>query len=339
MILFSIIIPAYNVENYIKNTLNSVCENQLEQTEIIVIDDGSKDNTLHEIEECLKNNNPPHYKIIAQENQGVSVARNQGIEQASGKFLIFCDGDDLCKPNMIETLSNYTMQDWDMLVWRYDITQEGEKTQISQREFGESVLYQPQIFGSFLFGGNRIRLGSFAIRSEFLKTTGIKYTVGCALSQDVEFIYKCLSEAKKVVLMNDILFTYAKRSGSVMYKYNMNRFEAPRVVMRIGAYVRKHTNLTENQDINDYLSNGYLIQHSVFAFDSCISHLNRSNLKSFWEQYTEKYSDVETAIKRAAKDMKRYPVVLPRKRTKLFCLNRKLYVCVMLLYHKWKKVK
>ena len=132
MILISIIIPAYNVENYIKNTLNSVCENQLEQTEIIVIDDGSRDNTLREIEECLKNNNPPHYKIIAQENQGVSVARNQGIEQASGKFLIFCDGDDLCKPNMIETLSNYTMQDWDILVWRYDITQEGEKTQISQ---------------------------------------------------------------------------------------------------------------------------------------------------------------------------------------------------------------
>lgn len=338
MILFSIIIPAYNVENYIKNTLNSICENQLEQTEIIVIDDGSKDNTLQEIEACLKNQNPPHYKIITQENQGVSVARNQGIEHAAGKFLIFCDGDDLCKSNMIETLSDYVDQDWDILVWRYDITQDGVKTQISQQKFSESVLYQPQIFSFFLFGGNRIRLGSFAIRSEFLKKTGIKYTVGCTLSQDVEFIYKCLSEAQKVELVNDILFTYAKRNGSVMYKYNMNRFEAPRGVMRIGEYVRNHTDLTKNRDIDDYLNNGYLIQHSMFAFDSCILYLNRSNIKVFWEQYENKYADIERAIKKAAKNMKRYPTVLPRKRTQLFCFNRKLYTYVMVC-RKLRKAK
>ena len=337
MILFSIIIPAYNVEKYIKNTLNSVCANQLEHTEIIVIDDGSKDNTLHEIEECMKQNNPPHYKIITQDNQGVSAARNQGIEQASGQFLIFCDGDDLCKNNMIETLDNYISQDWDMLVWRYDITQDGVKTQISQNEFKEKVLYQPQILSSFLVGGNRIRLGSFAVRSEFLKKTGIRYTVGCVLSQDVEFIYKCLSRTKKVVLMDDILFTYAKRSGSVMYKYNMNRFEAPRVVMRIAEYVQNNTDLMENEEICDYLNNGYLIQHSIFAFDSCITYLNKDNLKTFWEQYENTYSDVEKAIQKAASDMKRDPIVLPRKRVRLFCLNRKLYVYVMLMYHKLKK--
>ncbi len=339
MILFSIIIPAYNVENYIRNTLNSVCDNQLEQVEIIVIDDGSTDHTLQEIKDCLEEKQPPHYKIITQKNQGVSVARNHGIEQASGKFLIFCDGDDLCHSGMIEKLQLYVEQDWDMLIWRYNITQNGEKTKISQKEFSESVLTQPQIFSSFLLGDNRIRLGSFAVRKEFLEKTKITYMPGCAICEDVEFMYKCLAKSCKVILMNDILFTYAKRKGSAMYQYNIGRFEAPRAVLRINEFVAEQTDLMRNQDIKDYLNNGYLILHSMYAFDSCISYLNKSNKKAFWEQYKNDYSDVESEIERAVKDMKRYPNVLSRKRVRLFCLSRKIYVNVMMFYHKLKKRK
>ena len=67
-ILVSIIIPAYNVEKYIGATLESICKNKLDDVEIIVVDDGSTDNTRQTVEECLESLNPPHYKIIRQEN-------------------------------------------------------------------------------------------------------------------------------------------------------------------------------------------------------------------------------------------------------------------------------
>ena len=104
-ILVSIIIPAYNVEKYIGATLESICRNKLDNVEIIVVDDGSTDNTRQTVEECLERLNPPHYKVIRQENKGVSVARNTGIDNAVGKYLIFCDGDDLCYPNLVEAIT------------------------------------------------------------------------------------------------------------------------------------------------------------------------------------------------------------------------------------------
>ena len=104
-ILLSIIIPAYNVEEYIGDTLESICKNKLDRLEIVVIDDGSTDNTRHTVEECLERLNPPHYRIIGQDNKGVSAARNIGIDNAVGRYLIFCDGDDLCYPNLVESIT------------------------------------------------------------------------------------------------------------------------------------------------------------------------------------------------------------------------------------------
>lgn len=338
MILFSIVIPAYNVEKYIANTLESICKNDKEKIEIIVVDDGSTDNTWEKINESLMHYNPPFFKKIRQENQGVSVARNVGINNATGKYIIFCDGDDICKANMIETLCKYATEEWEMLIWRYDITQ-SEQCTISQNEFKTDRLYGMDIFKCFLLGENRIRLGSFAVRTDVIKKYGLEYTEGCVLSQDVEFIFKCLSRVKNSLFINDVLFTYAKREGSVMYKYNLNRFEAPRMVKRINEYVRNNTTLLEDNEIRDYLQNGFLIQHCMFAFDSCIIYLNKNNIGRFFNQYTEKYSDVENEIKRACSDMKIYPKAFSRKKVRIFCLSRKIYVKVSFYVNVLKHLK
>lgn len=330
MILFSIIVPTYNVENYIETTLQSICRNQLDQTEIIVIDDGSKDGTKEIAEGCLKKWNPPHYQFISQSNQGVSVARNVGIERSTGKYLIFCDGDDICYSNMIQILTPLTVQDKDMLVWRFDITQNGKRT-VAQEEFLEDTLPKEEIFRKFLLGTYRIRLGSFAVKRDLVFENNIRYTVGCPLSQDVEFMFKCLAKVQNILLCNNILFTYAKREGSVMYTYNMNRFEAPRVMKRIYDYVSANTNILKDESVRDYLQNGFLILHSIHAFDSCISYIKLSGISEFWKEYLGKYSDVENEIKRAGKEMKRFPQMISAHRVRLFCKNRKVYIYYSLI--------
>lgn len=98
----SIIVPAYNIEKYIKNCLISIKNQTYKNLEIIVINDGSSDNTLDVIYNTIQNDN--RFVIIDQKNTGVSIARKNGIEKATGEYIGFIDGDDTIEPDMYERL-------------------------------------------------------------------------------------------------------------------------------------------------------------------------------------------------------------------------------------------
>ena len=96
------IIPVYNAEQYLEECLESI-ENQIEKfDEVILINDGSTDNSLKICEKYCKRNN--YFRLINQENQGQAKARNVGIKQATGNYIIFIDSDDYIENSMIETL-------------------------------------------------------------------------------------------------------------------------------------------------------------------------------------------------------------------------------------------
>ena len=98
----SIIIPVYNVENYIDDMLSSVCGQTYSELEILLIDDGSKDKSL---EYCNKwQEKDTRVVVVHQENAGVATARNKGLELATGKYVMFMDSDDWIEKNMIEVL-------------------------------------------------------------------------------------------------------------------------------------------------------------------------------------------------------------------------------------------
>lgn len=100
--LVSVLIPAYNADRWISETIESVFNQTWENIEIIVVDDGSKDTTLDVIKkfECSK------LKVISQQNQGASVARNRALRQAQGDFIQYLDADDILSPEKIEAQIN-----------------------------------------------------------------------------------------------------------------------------------------------------------------------------------------------------------------------------------------
>ncbi|WP_084589437.1 glycosyltransferase family 2 protein [Cobetia amphilecti] len=100
----SIIIPAYNVEEYIAETLLSILNQSLMPYEIIVIDDGSTDFTLKVINELTSHPYLP-LKVISKKNGGVGEARNIGIKYASGDYIYFLDSDDVVKPEFISEIT------------------------------------------------------------------------------------------------------------------------------------------------------------------------------------------------------------------------------------------
>lgn len=97
---FSVVIPLYNKANYIENTLRSVLAQSFSNFEIIVVNDGSTDNSLEKVGEI----HDDRIKLIDQKNQGVSVARNRGIEAANGKYIALLDADDHWFPDHLEQL-------------------------------------------------------------------------------------------------------------------------------------------------------------------------------------------------------------------------------------------
>ncbi|MBQ8279982.1 MAG: glycosyltransferase family 2 protein [Roseburia sp.] len=98
----TIIIPVYNAEKYIDDVLTSVCGQTYSELEILLIDDGSADDSLNRCEEWAKKD--ARIRVFHQENSGVSDARNKGLELATGKYVMFMDSDDWIEKNMIEVL-------------------------------------------------------------------------------------------------------------------------------------------------------------------------------------------------------------------------------------------
>lgn len=101
---FSVVIPLYNKEHYIEATIRSVLNQTCKDYEVLVVDDGSSDNSL----ELARKYESEQVRVIAQENQGVSVARNTGILNAKGKFIAFLDADDQWRPEYLATIQSLT---------------------------------------------------------------------------------------------------------------------------------------------------------------------------------------------------------------------------------------
>lgn len=97
--MISVIIPLYNKELHISNTINSVLSQTYQDFEIVIVDDGSADKSVKEV----KKFEDPRIRLISQPNSGVSVARNRGISEAHGEFVALLDADDAWKPGYLET--------------------------------------------------------------------------------------------------------------------------------------------------------------------------------------------------------------------------------------------
>lgn len=109
MPLISVIIPVYNVESYLRQCLDSIINQTLKDIEIICIDDGSTDNSLHILEEYKAKDN--RIFILKQQNQYAGVARNNGLKIAKGKYLSFLDSDDWFELNMLEEMYKQAEKD------------------------------------------------------------------------------------------------------------------------------------------------------------------------------------------------------------------------------------
>lgn len=127
---FSIVVPLYNKQSHIRETIESILSQTYQNFEIIVVNDGSKDNSL-KIAESIKDD---RIQIINQKNQGVSVARNNGIRKSKANYIALLDADDIWLPDFLETIHKMTIEypDAGIYATKYElVNKNGEHKQIS----------------------------------------------------------------------------------------------------------------------------------------------------------------------------------------------------------------
>ena len=216
MVKVSVIIPVYNGEKYIKPCLDSVFKQTLEEIEVIVINDASKDNTISILND-YKNKFPNKLKIIEKEkNEGQGVARNKGIDLASGEFLTFVDSDDTIENDMLRTLYEEAIrQEADVVVCDYyEIKNDKKeiKKAIPQKTQDIKKDYVISIAGPC----NKL------ICTELLKKYKLHF-LETGIYEDISMIPLIGIYAKKIVYIEKPYYNYLIREGSTMRQKTFNK--------------------------------------------------------------------------------------------------------------------
>lgn len=215
----SIIVPIYNVEKYLDRCITSILNQSYFNIEIILINDGSTDNSLNICNKYQKKDN--RILIINQDNQGLSAARNQGINIASGEYFGFIDGDDWIEKDMFKSLyTNMKMFNADISVCGYRRIDEEIIPNIGDIKYNNAniqVLKDKDIIKHNLFDYTKENRITDAAWDKIFKRSlfeNIRFPPN-KIAEDVFTAYLLLDKAKTVVISPNKYYNYVKRSNSI----------------------------------------------------------------------------------------------------------------------------
>lgn len=280
--LISIIVPVYNVEQYVKKCLDSLCSQSYTNIEIIVVNDGATDNSEKIILDNFSGNDKVKY--YKKENGGLSSARNYGINMSRGKYLAFVDSDDWVQLDFIKELYQ-------------SICETGSEVAICNMEYtytdGRVKKRTPKIDNKeildsvealrYLFVGEKYKFhaqNKMYLASLF-KDNGIYYTEG-KIYEDVFTTYKLLYKANKVALVNKDLYYYLQsRPGSILAtRFNEKRFDIIEALNNIKAFLEENDLPLEKEFQKLYVINIISLVNYLYPIYRSLSSEERKHYKN-----------------------------------------------------------
>lgn len=222
--LVSIIIPLFNNEQYINRCIDSVLAQTYKNIEIIVIDDGSTDNSLKKVK-MYKDN---RLKCYSKKNEGVSVARNYGIEKSSGDYLLFVDSDDYVDCEMVQLMINKVKNlESIVLCDNYEIwnnrVEKRELFNYSNPKLSKNIILRD------IASGKAGLVCSKLVSSKIIRKYNIEFDTNLVFGEDQLFFLQVSQYIKEFIYINKSLYFYDRtneKSATIKYQKNMyNNFE------------------------------------------------------------------------------------------------------------------
>lgn len=216
--VYSVIIPVYNAEKYLAPCIESVLNQNGEKTfEIILVNDGSKDGSAAICDRYVAQD--ARIRAIHQLNQGVSAARNAGLNAAAGQYVLFLDSDDCWDPKLLECVSPVAAENADMIEFgscRFAedvIIKKETPVCISSGESGLDYVARHEKAGVMV----NVSACMVVFRREFLLENGLKFTPNIGYGEDFYFCMQCLKKAQSVYSIPEALYWYRMNQESVTH--------------------------------------------------------------------------------------------------------------------------
>ena len=253
MIKVSIIVPFYNVENYIEKCLQSLVNQTLEDIEILLVNDGSQD-TSEVIAKQFAEKYPNKIVYLEKENGGLSDARNYAIPYAKGQYIAFLDSDDYVETNMYEEMYNKAQkEDLDYIecdfLWEYpDKTLESKGKQYSNKKE--------------MFIHTRVVAWNKLIKREIVQNNHLEFPKGYRY-EDVEFFYKLLPFIHHYGIVQKPLIHYVQRENSISNVQNTRTKEIIDVLGHVIEYYKENNLFEEYQEEIEYTYARYILCSSM----------------------------------------------------------------------------
>ena len=259
--MLSIIIPIYNVEKYLTKCIESILNDTYKDYEIILVNDGSKDNSQVIIDEYVKEY-PDKIKAYIKENGGLSDARNYGITKASGEYITFIDSDDYIeKDYLYHAMNIIDKENPDLLISDLNYIWENSDKEMYQKGLSNrNVNPKKDIFLSPLFAWNKI------YKKELFDKLNLRYPKGLWY-EDIPVTLTFAVNTNKISYYSGLSVNYLQRDTSIMgSKYNDKMFDIFKIMDMVKDSLNKYNLYNEYKDELEYLAIEQLMWYGAFRF-------------------------------------------------------------------------
>ena len=266
----SIIVPVYKVEKYLHRCLDSIVKQTFTDWECILVDDGSPDNSGNICDEYAEKDK--RFRVLHNENAGVSTARNNGLDEAKGEYVTFVDSDDWIKKEMLEELYNAAIDRKAEMVVSGLILTDGNNF---EREFKarNGWLNIPKDFYPCIQG---------SCSKLFLKTVlsqyKIKFPVGITIAEDLYFVFQVCINSKRIFGTDKLFYYYRINSNSVTHNISIKNIQDHAFIINRIISTLKDTN-NESKDWEEWI---LIKKHNVK--NQCIRNCN---FALWWQVFPE----------------------------------------------------
>lgn len=266
----SIIIPVYNKEQYIYNCLESITSLMDDSFEVIIVDDGSTDQSFLEY-----NKFADKIKIIKQKNGGVSSARNTGLRHAIGKYVMFVDSDDTLSKNWVDIIKKGLLSDNDLVVFSKNNTN-------LHSDFIEKIYSLLNIKNN---GSHLANPVSKLYKTEFIKKNNLYFDTGIKNGEDMLFNFKFLIANPSISYINESFYYYYLNETSVANRFQLSEIESDysfqlllrNIVNSSNSFTEEEKNIIiSNMSLNglSYLFGKIINYYSLLKYKSIIDKIN-----------------------------------------------------------------
>lgn len=249
----SVIVPIYNVEKYLEKCINSLLSQTLEDIQIILVNDGSKDNSGNIAKEYEKNNKD-RVIYVEKENGGLSDARNYGLKYATGDFIAFLDSDDYIEKNAYEEMYNKAIEENADYVECDFIWEFPNKIRVDKQ--------YPYKNKKEMLSFVRVVAWNKLIKRQLITDNNLEFPKGLRY-EDVEFTYKLIPFINKFAYVDKPFIHYVQRKGSIANVQNERTAEIFTVLDNVIEFYKKNNIYEKYRDELEYNYARYLLCSSL----------------------------------------------------------------------------